>query len=81
MIKIDAGGRPAVPPYQEPLREPAAGAPIISCCHPQGFNLSQDNNNGRGIIPQEFMKIYRALCKAWEKRQLLSGGGGRKIGR
>jgi hypothetical protein len=27
MIKIDAGGRPAVPPYQEPLREPAAGAP------------------------------------------------------
>ena len=27
MIKIDAGGRPAVPPYQEPFREPAAGAP------------------------------------------------------
>ena len=28
---------------------------------------------------REFMKIYRALCKAWEKRQLLQGGGGRKI--
>lgn len=27
---------------------------------------------------REFMKIYRALCKAWEKRQLLPGGGGRK---
>jgi len=27
---------------------------------------------------REFMKIYRALCKAWDKRQLLRGGGGRK---
>lgn len=27
MIKIDAGGRPDVPPYQEPFRALAAGTP------------------------------------------------------
>ena len=28
---------------------------------------------------REFMKIYRTLCKAWGKRQLLPGDSGRKI--